>query len=182
MASFEYSDRRPAPLASAAPGLLHPAITLRAHADAACWPSPPGHRPGGGPRGRGSSPRPSCRGASRGCPRGYHCRGDSRGRRPQGLKATRNQLRPLPKRRPRRQLQPPEPRRQPTPPRASPGVTFLEFATSAPSASPSLPSSKASPPSSVMPRLARPALSWPARETPAPASTTTGRALPLPPP
>ena len=61
-----------------------------------------------------------------------------------------------------------------------PWWNLFEVATSA--LSPSLPSSKASPPSSAMTRLARPALSWPARETPAPPSTTTGRALPQPPP
>ena len=77
------------------PSFCHP---LRAHANAACRPHLRGTDRGGGPRGRGRRPRPSCRGASRGCPRGYHTkgrddsrghypesRGDSRGRRPQGI-------------------------------------------------------------------------------------------------
>ena len=93
-----------------------------------------------------------------------------------------NQLRPLPNRRPRRQSQPPKPRRQPPPPRASSGGTFSEFATSAPSPSAVPSRTRVSPSSSsVIPRLARPALFRPARETPAPPSTPSGRALPPPP-
>ena len=71
----------------------------------------------------------------------------------------RNQPRPLPKPRPRRQSQPPQPRRQPPPPHASSGGTFSEFATSAPSPSAVPSRTRVSPSSSsVIPRLARPAL------------------------
>ena len=187
-ASVESTGRRPTPLPSAAPCVLHPAI--------GCGPTPtPPVGPllrgadRGGARGKGAQP-PTW--LPRRQPRLSHKRPRRQPRplpkveprrqpRPPPTRPT-NQLRPLPKRRPRRQSQPPKPRRQPPPPRASPGGTFSEFATSAPSPS-AVPSKTrvSTSSSSVLPRLARPALFSPARETPAPPSTPSGRALPPPP-
>jgi hypothetical protein len=61
-----YSDRRPAPLASAAPGLLHSAICCGPTPTLPVGPLLRGTGRGGGARGRGRRPRPSCRGASQG--------------------------------------------------------------------------------------------------------------------
>ena len=164
-ASVESTGRRPTPLPSAAPCVLHPAI--------GCGPTPtPPVGPllrgadRGGARGKGAQP-PTW--LPRRQPRLSHKRPRRQPRplpkveprrqlRPPPTRPT-NQLRPLPKRRPRRQSQPPKPRRQPPPPRASSGGTFSEFATSAPSPSAVPSRTRVSPSSSsVIPRLARPAL------------------------
>ena len=56
VASIESTGRRPAPLPSAAPCLLHYCHRLQADADASCQTSPPGRRPWGGPGEGGAAP------------------------------------------------------------------------------------------------------------------------------
>ena len=135
----------------------------------------------GGAGGRGRSPRPGCRGASRGCH--IRGRGDSRGHYPGtqgGAEATAEAAA-------HKVNQPAEASAQTeaeAPVTAAPasGGTFSEFATSAPSPSAVPSRTQVSPSSSsVMPRLARPALVSPVLKTPAPTSTPSGRALPPPP-
>ena len=59
VASVESTGRRPAPLPSAAPCLLHYCHRLQADADASCQTSPPGRRPWGGPGEGGAAPDPA---------------------------------------------------------------------------------------------------------------------------
>ena len=97
VASIESTGRRPAPLPSAAPCLLHYCHRLRADAEASCRTSPPGRRPWGGPGEGGAAPDLAAKAPAerlshkrpRRQPRPLPVyprwsRGDSRGRRPQG--------------------------------------------------------------------------------------------------
>ena len=185
-----YSDRRPAPLASAAPGLLHSAIR--------CGPTPTlpvgpllrgtdrGGALGGGGEGPDLAAEAPAEAALEATTQDAETTAEATtwGAEATAEAAAHKTNEPAEASAQTETEAPVTAAQAKAPADAAtrkPWWNLFRIATSAPS--PSLPSRTRDSPSSssVMTRLARPALIWPARETPPPILTASGRALPPPP-